>query len=169
MHPTTGERERGRKREREGGREANFGAQKERKKRKGNQNSEQCESRGGRPVLPVLNTVIVLVVSVDVKQHLKKKKKKTQQQQAKAMFQLAHIHVLFISFYAFRKQNFREQNAYVISLNKYIFLNPRSWYANLKHRTGQKLQNSKTSSMTGQPGFTPGQETRFFISFESKV
>ena len=41
-------------------------------KRKGKQNSEQCESRGDRAVLPVPNTVIVLVVSVDVKQHLKK-------------------------------------------------------------------------------------------------
>ena len=31
---------------------------------------ELCESRGGRPGLPVLNTPMV---SVDVKQHLKKK------------------------------------------------------------------------------------------------
>ena len=36
---------------------------------------ELCESPGGRPGLSVPNTVIVLPVSVDVKQHLKKKKK----------------------------------------------------------------------------------------------
>ena len=29
---------------------------------------ELCESRGGRPVLPVSNTVIPLTVSADVKQ-----------------------------------------------------------------------------------------------------
>ena len=36
---------------------------------------ELCESQSGRPRLPVSNTVIVLMVSVDVRQHLKKKKK----------------------------------------------------------------------------------------------